>query len=159
MREAGVSSQAMALVGALPRVVFGRNNTGALPDEGGRLVRYGLGHTRKGTGGSPDYVGCVGGLFVGLEMKGGRHGRLSDDQRRWHRAWSACGALVAVVREPQQALAVVQAAAARADWMLAAADHCAHHNRATWDRMVQKWDTWDRLAREAGLAPRTGVME
>jgi hypothetical protein len=41
------------------------NNTGALKDATGRLVRYGL-------VGSPDILACIKGRFVGIECKVGR---------------------------------------------------------------------------------------
>lgn len=46
------------------------NNTGALKDADGRLVRYGL-------AGSSDVLACINGRFVGIEAKVGR-----DHQRQ-----------------------------------------------------------------------------
>jgi hypothetical protein len=54
------------------------NNTGALKDATGRVVRYGL-------IGSSDIIACIKGRFVGVECKVGRD-RLSEQQHRF-RAW------------------------------------------------------------------------
>jgi hypothetical protein len=69
-------------------------------------VRAGLGV------GSPDLIGAVGGLFLGLELKS-EHGRVSDDQLRWHAAARARGCLVEVVRSVDEAWAAIAAARGR----------------------------------------------
>jgi hypothetical protein len=53
-----------------PLGIAWNNNTGALKDATGRLVRYGL-------AGSSDILACIRGRFVGIEAKVGR-----DTQRK-----------------------------------------------------------------------------
>ncbi|MFM1749020.1 MAG: hypothetical protein RLZZ188_2686 [Verrucomicrobiota bacterium] len=90
-------------LGDEPDLVLWRNNTGALRDETGRMVRYGL------AVGSPDLVGILaprGRLFC-LEVKTAK-GRVSDEQRQWHDLAMRMGAFVRVVRsidEAREALA------------------------------------------------------
>ena len=124
MNEAAVTAQSMALVGSLPGVAFGRNNTGALQDKDGRWIRFGLGHTAKGLDGSADYIGCVRGFFVGLEFKRTKGGRLSAGQRKWSAAWRVAGATVQTINEPAQAAAVVAELVARADFLETAELFC-----------------------------------
>jgi hypothetical protein len=54
------------------------NNTGALKDATGRLVRYGF-------PGSPDVIACIKGRFVGVECKVGKD-RASEQQVRFSTA-------------------------------------------------------------------------
>lgn len=67
-----------------------------------RRVHYGLGV------GSPDLVGAVRGIFVGLELKTSS-GRVSDGQADWSKAAQARGLTVAVVRSVDDASDVIEA--------------------------------------------------
>ncbi len=56
---------ASVLLTLAPHGIAWANNTGALKDQTGRLVRYGL-------VGSPDILACIKGRMVGIECKVGR---------------------------------------------------------------------------------------
>lgn len=66
------------------------NNSGALRDHSGRLVRYGL-------PGSPDVLACIGGHFIGVECKVGRD-RQSDRQQRFAAAMARAGGIYILAR-------------------------------------------------------------
>lgn len=89
---------AIALTG---RALLWRNNTGQI----GR-VRFGL-----GVGGA-DLVGVLRptGRAFALEVKTPT-GRLSREQRAWHRAWTGAGGYVACVRSVDEALRALEEAA------------------------------------------------
>ena len=89
---------------ATGRALLWRNNAG-VATYGAARVRYGLGL------GSPDLVGVLVGSGRGfaLEVKTGS-GRLSPEQRAWHRAWSRAGAYVACVHSADEALAALEIA-------------------------------------------------
>lgn len=59
--------------------------------------------------GSPDLVGCVGGRFIGLELKS-ETGRVRPEQGDWHEGARRSGALIEVVRSVDEARAVVEKA-------------------------------------------------
>ena len=85
-----------------------RNNVGALRDEHGRLVRYGL------CPGSADLIGlqCLPsglGRFVALEVKR-PGGRLSDAQAAWLAVVEQMGGLAGVVRSVEEAEALLRGA-------------------------------------------------
>lgn len=70
-----------------------RNNTGALYDKQGRLVRYGL------CKGSADLIGIYRGRFVALEVKQpGKHP--TKDQEIFLGAVNMAGGIAGVVRSP-----------------------------------------------------------
>lgn len=80
-----------------------RNNTGALKDQSGRLVRYGL------CKGSSDIIGvCVDGTFLAVEVKTPT-GRVSPDQVRFLDAVRARGGRAGVARCPADAVLIAQA--------------------------------------------------
>jgi hypothetical protein len=88
-----------------------RNNTGALRDENGRLVRYGL------CVGSSDLIGirrvavgdAVIGQFVALEVKTSR-GRTTAEQERFLAMVRQLGGVGGVVRSVEEARALVERA-------------------------------------------------
>lgn len=86
------------------RALLWRNNTG-VAQYGAARVRYGL-----GVGGA-DLVGLLrpSGRFFALEVKTPA-GRLSAEQRAWHRAVSAVGGFVACVRSVDEALKALEEA-------------------------------------------------
>jgi len=78
-----------------------RNNTGALKDPDGRLVRFGL------CVGSSDIIGMTPeGKFLAIEVKT-RTGRLSDQQRKFIDHVNARGGIAGVARLPQDALDLI----------------------------------------------------
>jgi hypothetical protein len=89
----------LASITHLPEGAFWRNNTGALRDKGGRLVRFGL-------KGSADVLGCYKGRFVALETKT-PEGRQSPDQVKFQKWVERAGGIYAVVRGPGEALEVL----------------------------------------------------
>lgn len=84
------------------RALLWRNNVGRARF-GAAWVAYGLGI------GSPDLVGLVrsSGRAFALEVKTAT-GRLSPEQRAWHRAWSEAGGFVACVRSVDEALGALE---------------------------------------------------
>lgn len=92
---------AVAITG---RALLWRNNTG-LATFGRARVRFGL-----GVGGA-DLVGVLRprGRAFALEVKT-ETGRLSPEQRAWHRAWSEAGGFVACVRSVTEALSALDEA-------------------------------------------------
>lgn len=86
------------------RVLLWRNNTG-LATFGRARVPFGLGL------GGADLVGALRphGRFFALEVKTDA-GRLSAEQRAWHRAVSAAGGFVACVRSVEEALRALEEA-------------------------------------------------
>lgn len=61
--ETTVQSEIRHALALIPGVIVWRNNTGALRDETGRLVTYGL------ADGSSDLIACAWGRFVAIEVK------------------------------------------------------------------------------------------
>ena len=90
-----------------------RNNVGALRDQRGRLVSYGLcpgssdliGLRRLRVG--PEHLGQELAVFCALEIKSQR-GRPSAEQRRFLAQVGAMGGLAGVIRSLEQARAVLQ---------------------------------------------------
>ena len=84
---------------ATGRVILWRNNTGKLQDRQGRRVQFGL-----GVGGA-DLVGMLrgSGRFVAWEIKTPT-GRMSPEQKAWHRAVTEAGGAVFVARSVDEAL-------------------------------------------------------
>lgn len=75
----------------LCRVFAWRNNSGALPDKTGRLVRY-------GKVGSSDIIGCLpGGRFLAVECKAGP-GRATEAQSEFLEQVRSQGGLPLLVR-------------------------------------------------------------
>lgn len=106
MREVDRQRLILAAVGSLPGVLAWRNQSGALRNATGQLVRF-------GAPGSPDVICIVAGRFVGLEVKQ-PGGRLSERQQRWQAACRAAGGVYERVETPEQALAVVRRATQKA---------------------------------------------
>ena len=77
-----------------------RNNTGALRDATGRLVRYGL------CKGSSDIIGiCPDGKFLCVEVKSAK-GRSTPDQERFIAAVRSKGGRAGVARSVEDALEI-----------------------------------------------------
>ena len=95
-----------------PGVRLFRNNCGALKDQDGRLIRFGVANP----GGSdligwrsvtvtPDMVGQKIAVFLAIEVKGER-GRATDEQRNFIARVKADGGLAGVARTVDDALAI-----------------------------------------------------
>lgn len=89
-----------------------RNNTGALKDAAGRLVRYGLCPGSSDLIGlrsitiTPDMVGKTVGVFVAIEVKD--RGRLTPEQERFIAMVQQAGGLAGVARSPEDARAILR---------------------------------------------------
>ena len=99
MREQLIQQQILARLGALPGLTLWRNNSGALVDQRGQLVRY-------GQPGSADVLGVASpsGRLVALEVKR-PGGRQTDLQRAWQAMVERHGGLYLLVTSVDQAVA------------------------------------------------------
>jgi hypothetical protein len=96
-RETPIMQAIRAEVNAIPDVRVWRNNSGALNDDTGRLVRYGLGK------GSPDLIGIAWGRFIAFEVKvPGR--KPTHEQEIWIDMIKEFGGAVCVVHSVVEAL-------------------------------------------------------
>jgi hypothetical protein len=114
MSEAATLAQIRLAIGRLPFARMFRNNTGAMKDETGRLVRFGL---HKGSADligwrtvtiTPDMVGQRIAVFTSIEVKHGR-GWLTDEQRTWLAHVHDAGGWAGVARDPMEAAAILRA--------------------------------------------------
>jgi len=98
MREQAIQQQILARLGALPGLTMWRNNSGALVDQRGQLVRY-------GQPGSADLLGVAGpaGRLVALEVKR-PGGRQTDLQRAWQGMVERHGGIYLVVTSVDEAV-------------------------------------------------------
>ena len=89
-----------------------RNNTGALKDASGRLVRYGLCQGSSDLIGlrsvtiTPDMVGQTVAVFTAIEVKD--RGRLTPEQRAFIAMVQQAGGLAGVARSPEDARAILR---------------------------------------------------
>ena len=99
MREQLIQQQILARLGTLPGLTLWRNNSGALVDQRGQLVRY-------GQPGSADVLGVASpsGRLVALEVKR-PGGRQTDLQRAWQAMVERHGGLYLLVTSVDQAVA------------------------------------------------------
>lgn len=96
-KETNIQAEIMMELSKLGCKVW-RNNTGALKDKNGRLVRYGL------CKGSSDIIGIApDGRFLAVEVKTDR-GRVSDHQRTFLGVVSASGGRAGVARSVEEAV-------------------------------------------------------
>lgn len=104
MRETEILRAIHEAVVRTGRALLWRNNTG-LATYGRAKVAYGL-----GVGGA-DLVGVLrpSGRAFALEVKTPT-GRLSAEQKAWHRAWAGAGGFVACVRSVDEALQALERA-------------------------------------------------
>ena len=90
---------------SLPKhVKMFRNNNGFYKKPEGGVVRYGLGNTANGKGGSPDYIGWVEkeitpdmvgkkiAIFCGIEVKSSS-GTMQPNQKKWQKRLKDAGAI------------------------------------------------------------------
>lgn len=104
MTEAQIQQAIRLALGREHDVLLYRNSVGVAQTPDGRTQRFGL------CVGSSDLIGIgPGGRFLALEVKTER-GRVSPEQQRFIDLVNARGGIGAVVRSPEQARAVVEAA-------------------------------------------------
>ncbi|MBI4815214.1 MAG: VRR-NUC domain-containing protein [Deltaproteobacteria bacterium] len=96
--EALVVAETLLALAAEPGVRVWRQNSGALPNEHGRFVHFGI-------KGSSDISGIVGpeGWRLEVELKSST-GRLRDSQRAWLEMVAKHGGIGIVARSSQEAL-------------------------------------------------------
>lgn len=86
-----------------PHGVFWTADTGvARSMDGKRVIKFGL-------VGQADVQGCIGGRWVGVEVKALR-GRQRESQRRFQAAVEAAGGVYVIARSPTEAVAALRAA-------------------------------------------------
>lgn len=99
--EANIQNDILVALSKAGATVW-RNNTGALQDKTGRLVRYGL------CKGSSDIIGiCPDGRFLAVEVKK-TTGRVTEDQVRFIDAVRAKGGRSGVARSVEDALRILE---------------------------------------------------
>lgn len=104
MSEAETQRTLLAAIGAVPRLLVERMNTGVAKDiKTGRVVRF-------GTPGGPDIRVTLQGKSVAIECKSDR-GTLSPEQRTWAKAFGLAGGEYIVCRDARQAVADLAALA------------------------------------------------
>lgn len=109
--EQAVQNHIRLAVGSGP-VRLWRNNTGALKDANGRLVRYGLakgssdliGFTTRTI--TPDMVGQQVAIFTAIEVKD--KGRPTPEQLRFLEVVTAAGGLAGIARTVEEAQAITR---------------------------------------------------
>ena len=101
MTEHQIQQQIIASFGARPGMRIWRNNTGALRDERGHLVRFGL-------QGSADILGIMAphGRLLAIEVKAGA-GRQSEQQVRFQEMVTNHGGLYILARSVEDVAAVL----------------------------------------------------
>lgn len=96
-----IQAEILLAIGRMPGLLCWRNNTGALPDRSGRVIRYGL-------PGSPDILACYRGRFVGIEVKTVT-GKQRTAQINFQRAFEGSGGLYILARSPADVFAAIEA--------------------------------------------------
>lgn len=108
MSEAAILQRIRLDLGREPGVRLFRNNTGALRDESGRVVRFGLHPGSADLIGwrsvtiAPEHVGQTLAVLASIEVKNAT-GQPRPDQIAWAEAVRAAGGLAGVARCPAQA--------------------------------------------------------
>ena len=87
-------------ISRIPGGMFWKNNTGALQNETGRLVTYGL-------PGSPDILGLLCGRAIGIEAKYGSD-TLRRKQALFRENYERCGGTYILARDVDVAVAEVE---------------------------------------------------
>lgn len=101
MNEAITQAEILLAIGRIPGLLCWRNNSGALPDRSGRVIRYGL-------VGSPDILACYRGRFLGIEVKA-KDGKQREAQVNFQRALERAGGVYVVARSVDDALSAIEA--------------------------------------------------
>jgi hypothetical protein len=95
--EANILNDCMVALSASGCIVW-RNNTGALPDKNGRIIKFGL------CNGSSDIIGInPDGKFLAVECKNA-NGRATPEHKRFLAAVIAGGGRAGIARNGQQAI-------------------------------------------------------
>lgn len=113
MKESAIQQNIMLGI-SKPGVRIWRNNCGALKDQDGRLIRFGVANP----GGSdligwrsvtvtPDMVGQKIAVFLAIEVKGER-GKATDPQKNFIARVKADGGLAGVARSIDDALGIIE---------------------------------------------------
>lgn len=103
MSEVEIMNRILLALGRHPRCKVWRNNSGALPDETGRMIRFGL-------PGSADILGLLvpSGRFLAIEVKT-PIGKQSDQQKRFQLMVERSGGLYVLARSVDDAVKAVEA--------------------------------------------------
>jgi hypothetical protein len=116
--ETAVLRRIRAAIAVDGRGLVWRNNVGALRDENGRVIRYGLAI------GSADLISCQHawlhcpacstalppiGRFVAVEVKS-QTGRMSTEQTSWQGAVRGAGGVTGIARTEEEAMEIVEQA-------------------------------------------------
>lgn len=103
--ETAIMQRILLALGAHPACRIWRMNTGALPDQHGRLIRFGV-------PGMADIIGLLrpSGRFLAIEVKTPT-GRQSEQQRSFQRMVEAAGGLYVLARSVEEAVQAVTRAA------------------------------------------------
>ncbi len=98
MSESVLVAEILIALGRDPRCKVWRNNSGALPDARGRVIRFGL-------AGSADILGLLrpSGRFLAIEVKA-QNGRQSEAQRNFQRMITESGGLYVLAYSVQEAI-------------------------------------------------------
>jgi len=100
MRESTIVREILIELGNEPDFRIWRNNTGALSDTTGRVVRYGL------SPGSADLIGILAphGRFIAFEVKtDDKRSKQTADQVSWGKVITEMGGVYVVVRSKEEA--------------------------------------------------------
>lgn len=91
-RESDIQSLILIYVTSLPGSYFWRQNTGVFNDEQGRR------RVRACPKGTPDIIGALKGRFIAIEVKRGKGGVHTVDQKNWQRNCERAGGLYILAR-------------------------------------------------------------
>ena len=112
MNETTILQRVRLALGKVPGLRLFRNNTGALKDQSGRLVRYGLHPGSADLIGwrsivvTPGMVGRRLAVFVSIECKA-PDGRVRPEQVNWLQQIAAAGGIASIVRSEEAAVQAV----------------------------------------------------
>jgi hypothetical protein len=98
MLEHEIQQRILLAIGSLPGLRVWRNNSGALIDERGKLVRFGL-------QGSADILGIIApsGRFLGIEVKSAT-GRQTPQQKNFQSMVESMGGVYILARSVEEAM-------------------------------------------------------
>lgn len=106
--ESTVQGEIRLALSRVPGVICWRNNTGALRDETGRMVRYGL------ADGSADLIACAWGRFVAIEVKReqprGKPSKHLAEQLAWIAQVESFGGVGGIAWDVPSAMAILERA-------------------------------------------------
>ena len=91
-RESDIQALILIYVTSLPGSYFWRQNTGVFHDAKGRR------RVRACPKGTPDIIGVLKGRFIVIEVKRGKGGVHTEDQRNWQRNCERAGGLYILAR-------------------------------------------------------------